>query len=172
MGRLLAAPLIFHLILNSTPSNYPWLFVTYIVAALLDFFDGYIARKMKLETELGKILDPLADKLMIVAILAALMLRGDFPLWIAIPVILRDVLILIASLILYKSRNSVQPSLIIGKVTFFMLCFLILLHIITLNHTLEGIEMVKNFFAVATLGFILWSFAEYYQVYRIVKKEK
>ncbi len=168
--RLIATPVIFWLILYSTPGNYPWLFVTYIVAALMDFFDGYFARKLKLETELGKILDPLADKLMVLAILAALMMRGDFPVWIAAPVILRDLLILVASMVLYKSRNFVQPSLIIGKITFFMVCFLILLHIITLNHTLEGIEMVKSFFAVVTLVFIIWSFGEYYQVYKIIKK--
>ncbi len=100
--RILTIPVISLLILHSNARNYPILITVFFFSILLDFFDGFLARKLAQETELGKILDPIADKLMVLFIILALMIKSDFPLWLGIAIILRDFLILLASLIISK----------------------------------------------------------------------
>lgn len=62
----------------------------FIVAASTDSLDGYIARKRKLVTNLGKLLDPLADKLLVTAVLVSLVDMGKLDAWIAIVIISRE----------------------------------------------------------------------------------
>jgi cardiolipin synthase len=68
--------------------------VLYAAGAASDFLDGYIARRTHSVTEVGKLLDPLADRIFIVALAVALVSREVLPLWLAIAVIARDVLVL------------------------------------------------------------------------------
>ncbi|SDC88570.1 CDP-diacylglycerol--glycerol-3-phosphate 3-phosphatidyltransferase [Paenibacillus sp. UNCCL117] len=62
----------------------------FIIAASTDSLDGYIARKHKLVTNLGKLLDPLADKLLVSAVLISLVEMGKLDAWIAIVIISRE----------------------------------------------------------------------------------
>ena len=82
-----------------------WLFVTdrkdaavllYAVAAWTDFFDGYIARRTASVTELGRLLDPLADRIFIAALAVALVAGDVLPLWLALVIVGRDALVLSA----------------------------------------------------------------------------
>jgi cardiolipin synthase len=68
--------------------------ILFAIGAWTDFFDGYIARRMGSVTELGKLLDPLADRVLIVALTVALVARDILPLWLAITVIGRDLVVL------------------------------------------------------------------------------
>jgi cardiolipin synthase (CMP-forming) len=68
--------------------------VVYGVGAWTDFLDGYIARRTNTVSELGKLLDPLADRVFIVALAIALVGGGTLPWWLATAVIGRDVVIL------------------------------------------------------------------------------
>ena len=68
--------------------------VVYGVGAWTDFLDGYIARRTDTVSELGKLLDPLADRVFIVALAIALVGDGVLPWWLAVAVIGRDVVIL------------------------------------------------------------------------------
>jgi cardiolipin synthase len=70
--------------------------ILYAAGAWTDFFDGYIARRTNSVTELGKLLDPLADRVLIVALAIALIAADILPLWLAALIIGRDVLVLIA----------------------------------------------------------------------------
>ncbi|MGH2753950.1 MAG: CDP-alcohol phosphatidyltransferase family protein [Actinomycetota bacterium] len=66
----------------------------YGAAAWTDFFDGFIARKLDQVTELGKLLDPLADRVFIVALAIALTSQDVLPLWLFVTIVARDVLVL------------------------------------------------------------------------------
>ena len=67
--RILSAPIILWLILEDKLEYAFWIF---IVASFSDIFDGFIARKLNLVTDFGKILDPISDKILIFSILLAL----------------------------------------------------------------------------------------------------
>lgn len=168
--RLLTAPVIFLLIIYSTPGNYPVLITIFCISMLLDLLDGYLARKLSQETELGKILDPVADKLMVVSIVLALMIKSNFPLWLGIIILSRDFLILAASFILVKikKKKKITPSNLIGKIAFSAVGAMIMIFILDLHENLD-LEIMKRYFIALSVGFLAWSMVEYYEVY---KKEK
>jgi CDP-diacylglycerol--glycerol-3-phosphate 3-phosphatidyltransferase len=93
------------------------------IAAWTDYFDGYFARKLNQITELGKILDPIADKIMLAGIAAVLLLKNILPLWFVIALILRDVIIISGGIYSRQKLHYVLPSNMLGKTTF---CFMLL----------------------------------------------
>ncbi|MEO1695228.1 MAG: CDP-alcohol phosphatidyltransferase family protein, partial [Pseudomonadota bacterium] len=71
-------------------------FALFLLAGLSDAADGYIAKRWNMTSQLGAYLDPLADKLLIVAILVELACAGGLPLWIVAVVLARDAFIVAA----------------------------------------------------------------------------
>jgi len=65
----------------------------FIVASITDAFDGYIARRYKLVTTLGKFIDPLADKVLVIAAMLALIELGRLPAWIVMVIITREFIV-------------------------------------------------------------------------------
>ena len=65
----------------------------FVIASLTDFLDGYIARKYKLVTTFGKFIDPLADKLIVMAALLLLNDAGIVPIWITIIILTREFMV-------------------------------------------------------------------------------
>ena len=103
-----------------------------LLAGLTDWLDGFAARRLGVTGKLGVILDPLADKLMLVTLFVVLGLVGLIPAWLVFLVIARDIIIAVGALLLSALRNIRQflPS-ILGKVsTFFQIVvvLLVLLH--------------------------------------------
>src|SRR5690606_20428203 len=90
MARVALIPLVLWLLYDGTPEAGFWAAVVYIVAAVTDFLDGWLARRMGLVSILGKFLDPLADKLMVMSSLVFLAWMGRLPLWGAVIVILME----------------------------------------------------------------------------------
>ncbi len=73
------------------PNLYMWLsFVVFIIASLTDYIDGYIARKYKQVSDFGKFLDPLADKLLVIAAMVMFCQWGSFPAWALMIVLTRE----------------------------------------------------------------------------------
>jgi cardiolipin synthase len=163
--RILTIPVIVLLIVHTTPSNYPVLILVFFFSILLDFFDGYLARKLSQETKLGQILDPVADKLMVFCIVVALIIKTDFPLWLGILIIGRDLLILAAAAVIFKGKHVITTSILIGKVTFALLGALIMIYILDLYQYIN-LQILKRFFIVLTVSFLAWSWIEYYQLYK------
>lgn len=92
--------------------------ILFILAALSDAFDGYIAKRFNACSTFGAILDPLADKLLVISALAALASRDLIPAWLVVLVLCRDAAIVAGGILLLRrfSDFSIKP-LIIGKIT-------------------------------------------------------
>jgi cardiolipin synthase (CMP-forming) len=86
-----------------------------------DWVDGVIARRTGQVSELGKILDPTADRLAIAAGLIALALRGVFPWWAALSILVRDVVVLVVGLVALLRGDLRIEVRWIGKVATFSL---------------------------------------------------
>jgi cardiolipin synthase len=92
--------------------------VVFILAGLSDGADGFIARVFNQKTKVGAYLDPLADKILLVAAFVVLSARGSVPVWLGVLVISRDILILLGTLILFlnQSEFNIRPS-VLSKMT-------------------------------------------------------
>ncbi|MEX2203997.1 MAG: CDP-alcohol phosphatidyltransferase family protein [Actinomycetota bacterium] len=95
--------------------------VLFVVVVATDWVDGTIARATGQVSEVGKVLDPVADRLAIGAGLIALVVRDAFPLWAALLILARDALILIAGLVLFSARRVRIEVRYIGKMATFLL---------------------------------------------------
>ena len=80
-GRVGAIPLVLWLMYQDTPEGNFWATILYSLAAATDFVDGYLARRMGLTSLLGKYLDPLADKLIVLGTLIMMVELGHVPSW-------------------------------------------------------------------------------------------
>ena len=94
-----------------------------MVAGVTDFLDGYLARKLNQMTKLGKVLDPVADRLYIFSTLLALSVTGNIPWWLAALVILRDLLMLISLPALASLGYATLPVHFLGKASTFALLY-------------------------------------------------
>ncbi len=88
--RIILVPFFVYFIYSDWPQGRLIAFVLFVIAAVSDFADGYIARNYNQITKLGKLLDPVADKILVVAALIALVDLGDIPGWLVIVIIARD----------------------------------------------------------------------------------
>jgi CDP-diacylglycerol--glycerol-3-phosphate 3-phosphatidyltransferase len=91
MARIAAIPLLMVLLLvDAIPGNMWWAFAVFVLACATDSLDGWLARSRGLVTVLGAFLDPLADKLLISAVLVSLVETGDVGAWAAMIIIARE----------------------------------------------------------------------------------
>ena len=104
-------------VLMMTDRRYAALIV-FAAASLTDLLDGYIARKYHLITDFGKLMDPLADKLMVLSVMLSLAIKGIVP-WIALAILLaKEATMVIGGVILYR-MNVVVYAIWIGKIAQF-----------------------------------------------------
>ncbi|MBI4441059.1 CDP-diacylglycerol--serine O-phosphatidyltransferase [Candidatus Woesearchaeota archaeon] len=117
--RLLLSPLIFWAIIIS---QFQIATLLFFFASLTDALDGYLARRYKMETRLGSLLDPVADKVMVNATTAALVSVAGFPLVVFSLFLLRDLAIILAGIIiLRKGLPLLQPTRLSKMTTFFQI---------------------------------------------------
>jgi len=111
LARLLAVPVVVWLLLADQLEMAFWLFVA---AGASDAFDGFIAKRFDMATRVGRYLDPLADKALLVSTYIALGRIGELPDWLVILVVSRDLLIVGGFMLSYtlSHRFSPQPATI------------------------------------------------------------
>jgi cardiolipin synthase len=123
--RLVASPFLFWFVVHN---RYNHALVVVLIAGITDWLDGYTARLLGVSNPAGVILDPLADKAMLVTLFCALAWVGLIHMWLFALVMLRDLVIVAGAILLRIFRNArrFSPS-IIGKVsTFFQIVFALL----------------------------------------------
>ncbi len=90
LARIAAVPVVVILLLFESKSNCFWAAAVFILAAITDWLDGYLARKWQIVTVLGKFLDPLADKLIVLGALIMLIPLDRIPAWVVFVVLARE----------------------------------------------------------------------------------
>jgi cardiolipin synthase (CMP-forming) len=119
LGRVVLTPVFFLLIVDpDTTTLGLWVFAAVIAT---DWVDGTIARRTGQVSELGKILDPVADRLALAAGIVALAVRGVLPVWAAALILLRDAVVIGAGLVVLVRRHVRIDVRWIGKVATFSL---------------------------------------------------
>lgn len=114
VARLVAVPVVVWLMLADRMTAAFWIFVA---AGLSDAVDGYLAKKLNAQSVLGSYLDPLADKLLLIAIYVLLGRAGFLPIWLVVLVIARDAALLGGSMLAVRAdRTSAMRPLLISKV--------------------------------------------------------
>ena len=104
-----------------------------IFAAITDILDGYLARKLKQITEFGKIIDPLADKVLIAFVVINLFLLKEIPDYYFYLIVGRDALILLGGIIVSKKIGKVLPSDYLGKATVLAISFVLLMILLNVD---------------------------------------
>jgi cardiolipin synthase len=107
--RILLTPIILVAILYN---NLNWAFYSYVLAVITDFFDGYIARKRKEVTNLGKIMDPLADKFLSIILYVSLSIKtlgyiNVVPLWLTVFIVAKDIIIVSGVVFLFLLKENI-----------------------------------------------------------------
>ena len=133
-----------------------------VIVFISDYMDGIIARHFNQMSELGKILDPLGDKISFAIVLIVLYLKGSAPLWIVILVIGRDLAIFLSSIFVTRKYKQILPSNMIGKITVNVLSVLVLSYIFE-------VKIVEKIFTPLIVFFIFISIYSYTYRYFTLK---
>jgi len=121
MLRLAGVPVFLWLVLG--PEADGWALALLAVMGVTDFLDGYLARRLGQTSTVGQVLDPVADRLYILAVVVALALREVIPWWVAISLPLRDVLLWGLVPLLRTRGYSALPVHFLGKAATFNLLY-------------------------------------------------
>ena len=127
ISRILFLPVVVYFIIRGDDTA---AVVSMAVIWVTDFIDGYIARKFRQYTDLGLLLDPIADKITCAVVFLTLTIFRDFPCWVLLLIIGRDVLILSAGYYMVK-RGRLPRSNNFGRITTVLLALIILLYLLS-----------------------------------------
>lgn len=165
-SRLITVPFIFYFIYRE---QWTYAIVCGAIAVITDLLDGFCARRLDQHTELGYILDPVADKLALFAAVSALALKSTFPVWAFLVIVIRDVSILIGNGILAYKAKMITRSNLWGKCTSFFLSIAIILYLLRPITSLLP-ENIEFYGLCLALVFVVISTASYARhMFRVLK---
>ncbi len=167
MCRFVMIPFFFW---SYTANNFLVAAIIFFAAGLSDMLDGHIARKFNLTTELGKIIDPLADKLMQMCAVVMLALEFHELIWLLVLLCAKEVAMIIGGFKLIKDKKEIMPSKWYGKlntaIIFIFLSLLIWLGFGKEGHVdydMGGIPEIICYAVFSVVAFlIVYSFIRYY----------
>ena len=110
----LMAPVVYYF-LSAIPHHREYAVLFTLLAVTTDALDGYFARLLHQESEIGKIVDPLADKIGVGIVVVLLVYFGDIQWWYAFLVLLRDLLIFLGGVFIRRKKGIILPSNMTGK---------------------------------------------------------
>jgi cardiolipin synthase len=124
------------------------------LAIITDFLDGWLAKKLNQQTNIGRFLDAFADKVVIDLVTIVLVFYREFPVWLAGLIVLRDISLIMSGLFVLKKYEYYVHSNLIGKWTSFFLSLLIITFIF-------NIDMLKNYAIAVSVTFLVLSCISY-----------
>jgi CDP-diacylglycerol---glycerol-3-phosphate 3-phosphatidyltransferase len=113
--RILLVPVLIVALLDKTGSGDLLAAIVFAAASLTDAIDGYLARSRNWVTSFGKLMDPIADKLLIVAALIALVSRGRLEAWVAMVIIAREFAVTVLRVAVGAQQGVVISANVLGK---------------------------------------------------------
>ncbi len=153
--RLLGVPVFLYLVLG--PEEDAWALALLVVSGITDYLDGWLARKLDQQSVVGQILDPVADRLYILAVVLGLALRDVIPWWVAISLPLRDLLMWGLVPLLRTRGYSALPVHFLGKAATFNLLYAFPLLLLG-----DGEGTVATLAQVIGWAFAIWGIALYW----------
>jgi len=130
LSRMAALPPVLYLLRRSDPQSDRWALAILLVAGATDLLDGWVARRRGAVSASGKVVDPLADKVLIGGLVIYLALAREFPMWLLVAIVARDVALMAGAWLFFRRDKLVFAADWTGKWTTFFLGLLILAHIL------------------------------------------
>jgi len=127
--RILLLPFIFFFLAQNTRTGLVVALILIALAIASDVLDGLVARKLNQITDLGRLLDPLADKLGLGIFVIFIIIHRGFPLWAAGLLFSKDVLTLVAAILMVKRRGSILMSNNWGKLNSWIWAITVVIYI-------------------------------------------
>jgi cardiolipin synthase len=155
---VLMAPIVI-LLISAIPFHREYAVCFMLLALMTDALDGYLARRLNQVSEIGKIIDPLADKLTVGVVIILLTIFQDISLWYTGLVIVRDVLIFSGGVYVKKRTGQVLASNVFGKVTVVLIAITIIFALLH-NPEFHDVFEIAEWSSVVMM---LLSFASYTQ---------
>ncbi len=133
--RILLTPVFLVLFLSGNPTYIQISIVVYLIAAITDWYDGWLARKFNYITEWGKFLDPLADKILTTAAFFAFASNGMIEYWMVWVVVFRDVFVTSFRIYAEFKKDTIRTSKSAKAKTFIQMIFIYYLLIVSVVKT-------------------------------------
>jgi CDP-diacylglycerol--glycerol-3-phosphate 3-phosphatidyltransferase len=163
LSRILLTPFIGYYLWKGDDQSTLICAVLLIIAGITDGLDGFLARRLNQVSRLGVVLDPLADKVFAAALVVMLIFFRGMPVWLAIVIVGRDLLLLAGGILLLKGKDVVIPSNLTGKYTFGSIAVLLGSYVIRFDF---GITL----FTYVTVALIAASTIAYVRIFLLAKK--
>ena len=143
----------------------------FLLAGITDIIDGFLARKNNWVSNAGKILDPIADKLMQCTALVCLTVTNMVPLWFSMPYILKEAMMLLGGLFMLKKRRVRVVSNIFGKIAAVLFYAVIIIVMLLSDPWQPDVPTWTNFICGVALGATIFAMIFYAAQYRVLKPE-
>ncbi len=159
MGRIIAVP-VFVILMMAGPACRIWALIVFGLASLTDMLDGRIARSRNLVTDFGKIMDPLADKILVLAAMVCLCELGEITGWTIIIVLFREFLISGMRIVAAAEGNVIAAG-ISGKIKTALQMVSLVLLLFTGFVSIPAFRTVSYVLFYASVAMAVVSGAEY-----------
>jgi len=142
-ARILLTPIFLYLFLSGDHVMMQISLAVFFIAAITDWYDGWLARKFNYITQMGKFLDPLADKILTASTFFAFAYLEVLPLWMVWVVVIRDFIITALRLISDYKNHTIKTSRLAQWKTFIQMAFI---YYLLVFYILRTVDYIHNLF--------------------------